>query len=69
MTNPEIDKYGSKTWYNSQGEVHREDGPAFVKLSGLKVWLIHGSWHREDGPAMEWPSGRKDWYINGQRIT
>ena len=45
MTNPEIDKYGSKTWYNSQGEVHREDGPAFVKLSGLKVWLIHGSWH------------------------
>ena len=26
--NPEINTYGTKLWYDSDGEYHREDGPA-----------------------------------------
>ena len=68
MDNPTIDKYGSQTWYNSKGEVHREGGPAYVKLDGTKAWFINGSWHREDGPAIILADDRKFWFIKGKQI-
>jgi hypothetical protein len=66
MTNPIIDESGTKCWYNSNRELHREDGPAMEFTSGSKVWFKNGKLHREDGPAMEWLDGDKDWYINGE---
>jgi len=68
MTNPEIDKYGVKMWFNTNQEFHREDGPAIECANGDKEWWINGQIHREDGPAIEWLDGRKWWYINGKRI-
>jgi len=68
MTNPIIDEYGNKHWYNSKGEDHRDDGPAFEGTEGTKFWYKNGKPHREDGPAWESPHGFKMWYINGQRI-
>jgi len=68
MTNPEIALDGTKYWHNSQGEVHREDGPAVEESDGYKAWYINGEPHREDGPAIECADGRKYWYINGKRI-
>jgi hypothetical protein len=68
MTNPKIDLAGNKRWYNSKGQPHREDGPAFEYIDGGKAWWINGKPHREDGPAIEWTDGGREWYINGKRI-
>jgi len=35
----------------SQGQLHREDGPAVVNENG-QYWIRHGKQHREDGPAI-----------------
>ena len=66
-------EYDGKSWkigtnyYNNDGQLHREDGPAVVKATGDKEWYINGKRHREDGPAVEYVSGDKVWYINGNR--
>jgi hypothetical protein len=60
----------SKTeWYNLNGELHREDGPAIEFDDGDKYWYINGERHREDGPAIEYADGDKSWYINGELLT
>jgi len=59
--------YEDKTkWLNSDGEFHREDGPAVEYADGYKSWWINGKYHREDGPAIEYTSGDKQWWINGK---
>jgi hypothetical protein len=68
MTNPIIDKFGNKRWYNSKGQLHRDDGPAEESWY-YKYWWRNGELHREDGPAAEWNNGDKWWYIQGKRIT
>jgi hypothetical protein len=69
MTNPEIDDDGDKCWYNAQGQLHRDEGPAIEWFDGAKDWYQNDLLHREDGPACEWPSGYKQWYIKGKLIT
>jgi len=64
---PEIDDEGNKYWYNEDGELHREDGPAIEYVSGTKEWLINGELHREDEPAIEGADGSKFWYLNDKR--
>jgi len=68
MSNPEIAKNGTKQWFNSQGQLHREDGPAVIWPNGGKFWFKNGLSHREDGPADEYGNGKKHWYIEGKRI-
>ena len=68
MTNPEIDSCGTKYWYNSKKQYHREVGHAIEWLNGTKYWFKNGQFHREDGPAIEYGDGRKEWYINGKKI-
>jgi hypothetical protein len=62
----ETDFHGNKVWYNSKGQLHREDGPAAEGINGSRLWYINGYAHREDGPAIEWNGGGKRWYINGK---
>jgi hypothetical protein len=66
MTNPVINEFGTKSWYNEDGKLHREDGPAAKHINGTKEWYLDGKRHREDGPAIEY-RGVKEWYINGER--
>ena len=54
MSNPVIDKYGTKKWYNKEGEYHRTDGPAIELANGDKSWYQDGELHRIDGPAVEY---------------
>jgi len=61
-----VDKDKTIRWYNSNGQRHREGGPAMEGANGTKAWYINGQLHREDGPAMEYASGDKEWFINGQ---
>ena len=68
MSNPEIDKYGTKRWYVN-GKPHRIDGPAVESFNGYKEWRVNGLYHRLDGPAIEWPDGGKTWYVNDKKIS
>tara|TARA_R110000851_G_scaffold328860_1_gene500255 strand:- start:1040 stop:1318 length:279 start_codon:yes stop_codon:yes gene_type:complete len=69
MDNPEIDQYGDKYWYDTNGEYHRTDGPAIEYASGTKIWYKHSLVHRTDGPAVEWANGTNEWYLNDQRMS
>jgi hypothetical protein len=55
---------GNKAWYLN-GQLHRDDGPAFESIYGDKHWYLNGQRHRLDGPAVEYPNGYKAWYLNG----
>ena len=35
------DYFGTKCWYNEQGQSHREDGPAIEWADGDKEWYIN----------------------------
>ena len=59
---------GTKEWFLN-GELHREDGPAFEGTYGSKYWYINGELHREDGPAIECANGDKYWYLNDVKYT
>ena len=61
----EIDDEGTVRWYNADGQLHREDGPAIEYSYGTKSWCLNGEYHREDGPAIEWANGAKQWCLNG----
>ena len=62
-----VDVFNTIRWYNEQGKLHREDGPAVESANGTKVWYRNDRRHREDGPAVECANGDKFWYRNGQR--
>jgi len=43
-----ITEYGDIKWFNKDGEVHREDGPAAVYFDGLDtakghIWWLNGN--------------------------
>jgi len=57
---------GTKEWYLN-GNLHREDGPAYEGDDGTKTWWLNDELHREDGPAVEDCDGTKVWYLNGER--
>jgi hypothetical protein len=60
-----IDQYGTKLWFNEEGQHHRLDGPAIEWVDGDKSWWFNGKRHRLDGPAIEC-AGSKSWYIDGE---
>lgn len=43
---------GETRYFNSRGELHREDGPAVIDKRGNEQWFQEGLLHREDGPAV-----------------
>jgi hypothetical protein len=63
---PSIDIYATKRWYNENGQLHREDGPAVERANGNNEWWLNGNLHRENGPAIELASGTKFWILNGK---
>ena len=56
---------GTKHWFLN-GNLHREDGPAFEHTDGTKYWYLNGKRHREDGPAVERADGTNLWYQNNK---
>ena len=63
----EVDARGTRWYYNSAGQLHREGGPAIEHTNGSKFWYWYqnGLRHRTDGPAVEYADGTKFWYQNG----
>jgi hypothetical protein len=66
--NPETDEKDNKWWRNSNGDYHRDDGPAIEWFDGDKAWYQNGKLHREDGPALHHHDGNKYWFLNDKRI-
>ena len=62
-----VDAMGTLRYYNAQGQLHREYGPAIEYSNGSRVWYQNGQRHRIDGPAVEYSDGDRVWYQNGQR--
>ena len=60
---------GSIHYYDEQGRLHREDGPAVEYPNGQRNWYINGKRHRDDGPAIITPSGREYWFHEGKYIS
>lgn len=60
---------GDKEWFDKDGCLHREDGPAVVWISGREEWIIHGERHRIDGPAIVFLDGTKEYWVNDNRLT
>lgn len=51
-----IDSNDNELWVDTQGRLHREDGPAGIfkdKDETIQIWMQEGKRHREDGPALE----------------
>jgi hypothetical protein len=60
----EVDSEGNQFWYNDQGDLHREGGPAVIWKNGEQGWLRNGLFHREEGPALIKPNISYSWYLN-----
>ena len=56
---------GTRRYYNAAGQLHRENDPAVVFVSGTVMWFQNGLRHREDGPAIIYPDGDSLWYLCG----
>ena len=52
-------------YYNHEGLLHRENGPAAIGPDGRHEWYLNGERHRVGGPAYMLPTGTKEWWLNG----
>ena len=62
-----VDLDGTLRYYNAQGQIHREYGPAVEGLDGYRAWYQNGKRHRADGPAVEYNDGSREWRQHGRR--
>ena len=63
------DGFHTNDWvkfYVQNQRLHRDDGPAVIKTSGLQSWYFNGLLHRDDGPAVVEKSGGEYWYDTGR---
>ena len=61
-----VNPYGTTTYHNSDGQLHRVYGPAIEHTDGFRSWYQNGQRHRMDGPAVEYSDGGRTWYQNGR---
>ena len=59
---------GTVEWYNTDGELHRIDGPAIERYVGDQEWFLNNKRHRLDGPAVEWTNGTRLYLVNHQLV-
>ena len=64
-THVEHDTWNKAIYHYKNGQMHRDDGPAFANSHGDKHWYKNGKFHRDDGPAVVHVNGHRVWYKNG----
>ena len=62
-----VDGFGTRRYYSSDNQLHRESGPAVEYTTGENQWYQNGLLHRTDGPAVLWADGTKLWCQNGKQ--
>lgn len=60
-----------KRWYNKNGKLHRDDGPALIRYKNNKIlykkWYKNGKLHKENGPAyIDMVNSHTVWFNKGQ---
>ena len=60
------DEFSTIRYYNTEGKIHREDGPAVIDPNSGVQWLRNGIRHRDNGPAIIYAGGDEFWYNNGK---
>lgn len=63
----EVDDIGTIRWFDENGRLHREDGPAIITKNGYQAWYKEGKYHRDGGPAVITKNGSKKWIKNGEK--
>jgi len=60
----------SVIYYNSDGEIHRDNNqPAVILANGYQAWWVNGRLHRDnDKPAVILANGYQAWWVNGKFI-
>ena len=62
--------YQEESHRNSQGQLHRLDGPCSIWPNGTYQWRKNGLLHREDGPAVFHPNSIwgpfEEYWLNGK---
>ena len=55
-------------WFDTDGKLHRADGPAVMTINGYEAWYWQGKRHCSgNGPALVDPcAGRLEWYEHGR---
>ena len=61
-----VDGYGTRRYYNSNNQLHRESGPAVEYVDGHKEWYDIGRLHRIDGPAIVYADDSSSWWQDGE---
>ena len=56
---------GTRRYYNAAGQLHRDEGPAVVRVDGTSLWYQSGVLHRTNGPATVRATGYSEWWIKG----
>ena len=62
----EVDDVGTRRYYNSAGDLHRDEGPAVEFVDKSERWFQDGLCHRDNGPAFITARGTRKWAINGR---
>ena len=57
----------SVSLFDENGQLHCDNGPAFISSRGSKFWYRHSITHRVGGPACEYFDGSEEWVVNGVR--
>lgn len=66
MAKVKIDIFGTKEYFNDDGDLHREDGPAQIWQDGTKFWYVNGvDTSINDFPAEQHPEGIMAWLQDG----
>ena len=65
----DVDMFGTRRYYNTAGQLHRENCPAVERANGDKFWYQNDVPHRENGPAVEWWDGSVEWWLNGVQLS
>ena len=60
---------GARQYFNQDGLLHNENGPAIIDEVGSKAWIINGHYHREDCPAIMFKSGKNLYFYKGKRVN
>lgn len=61
-----VDRFGIIRYFDSNGKLHRQNGPAIEYADGTRQWYRDGKRHRENGPAVEYADGTCCWYRDGK---
>lgn len=62
---------GQITYTNSNEQLHRKNGAAFIWIRHGESWYLNGKQHRDDGPAfIVYGQPENDaYYLRGEKLT